>query len=128
MCGFVGFVNYNKDISKEKDIIEKMNNTILQRGPDEFGYYSDTNVMLGHRRLIVRDPVGGKQPMIEKYSFGEYVIVYNGQIYNTKELKEYLHLQFGIQKMNSYLCAVTILELSHFFILKLMAILYLLQK
>ncbi len=90
MCGFVGLVNYKKDISKEKNIIQKMNNTITQRGPDEFGYYSSVNVALGHRRLIVRDPEGGKQPMIAKYSFGEYVIVYNGQIYNTDELIEKL--------------------------------------
>ena len=40
---------------------------------------------------------GGKQPMIEKYSYGEYVIVYNGQIYNTKELKEVL-LENGFEK------------------------------
>ena len=90
MCGLVGYVNYKKDISKEKDIIIGMNKTITQRGPDELGYYSGTNIMLGHRRLIVRDPEGGKQPMIAKYSFGEYVIVYNGQIYNTDELKKKL--------------------------------------
>ena len=62
MCGFVGYVNYKKDISKEKDIIIKMNNSISHRGPDELGYYTSTNAILGHRRLIVRDPEGGKQP------------------------------------------------------------------
>ena len=55
-----------------------------------YGYYINDNVALGHRRLIVIDPDGGKQPMIETYSYGEYVIVYNGQIYNTKELRETL--------------------------------------
>ena len=45
---------------------------------------------MAHKRLIVIDPKNGKQPMIEKYSFGDYAIVYNGQIYNTKELKETL--------------------------------------
>ena len=56
----------------------------------KFGYYINDNVALGHRRLIVIDPDGGKQPMIETYSYGEYVIVYNGQIYNTKELRKAL--------------------------------------
>ena len=67
-----------------------MNSTLAKRGPDEDGYYINKNVALGHKRLIVIDPERWKQPMIEKYSYGEYVIVYNGQIYNTKELKETL--------------------------------------
>jgi len=54
------------------------------------GYYLDENIALAHRRLIVIDPKGGKQPMIEKYSFGDYIICFNGQIYNTKELKNTL--------------------------------------
>ena len=87
MCGFVGFVNYKKDLTKEKPILEKMNNTISKRGPDEQGYYIKNHVAMAHKRLIVISPEGGKQPMIETYSFGEYVMVYNGQIYNTEELK-----------------------------------------
>ncbi len=90
MCGFVGFVNLKKDISKDKTILQNMNETLSKRGPDEEGYYLDKSVALAHKRLIVVDPEGGKQPMIEKYSFGTYVMVYNGQIYNTKELKETL--------------------------------------
>lgn len=90
MCGFVGFCNLKHDISDNKDILKNMNNTLYRRGPDEDGYYIDKNVALAHKRLIVIDPDGGKQPMTEKYSFGTYVIVYNGQIYNTKELKETL--------------------------------------
>ena len=90
MCGFVGFVNYKKDISNTTDILLQMNNSIKKRGPDEDGYYLNQNIGLAHKRLIVIDPEGGKQPMIEKFSSGEYVIVYNGQIYNTKELKKIL--------------------------------------
>lgn len=90
MCGLVGFVNYKKDISSYKNVLYDMTNTLQKRGPDEFGYYLKEHVALGHRRLIVIDPDGGKQPMIETYSYGEYVIVYNGQIYNTKELRETL--------------------------------------
>ena len=90
MCGFVGFSNFKKDISNSKEIIEKMNLSLIKRGPDEQGYYINKHVALGHRRLIVIDPEGGKQPMVQKYSYGEYVIVYNGQIYNTKELRKTL--------------------------------------
>ncbi len=90
MCGFVGIADFKKDLSNSKRIIEKMNKSLINRGPDEQGYYIDKNVALGHRRLIVIDPVGGKQPMIEIFSYGKYVIVYNGQIYNTKELRKTL--------------------------------------
>ena len=86
MCGLVGFVNYKKDVSSYKNVLCNMTESLQKRGPDELGYYINDNVALGHRRLIVIDPDGGKQPMIETYSYGEYVIVYNGQIYNTKEL------------------------------------------
>lgn len=90
MCGIVGFVNYKKDLSHEDIILKKMTSALSNRGPDEEGFYIKQNVALGHKRLIVIDPEGGKQPMIEKYSYGEYVIVYNGQIYNTKELRKTL--------------------------------------
>ena len=90
MCGFVGFVNFKEDISNMKHVLLNMNSTISKRGPDEDGFYINNHVALAHKRLIVIDPDGGKQPMVEKCSYGEYVIVYNGQIYNTKELKETL--------------------------------------
>ena len=90
MCGFVGFVDYKNNVTKKKNILTQMNEVLSKRGPDEDGYYIRKNVALAHKRLIVIDPEGGKQPMLEKMSFGEYVIVYNGQIYNTKELRETL--------------------------------------
>ena len=90
MCGFVGFVNYKEDTLKMKNILLNMNTTLSKRGPDEEDFFIDKNVALAHKRLIVIDPNGGTQPMIEKQSYGEYVIVYNGQIYNTKELRKTL--------------------------------------
>ena len=90
MCGIVGFVNYKRDLPNKKTVINDMVQTLSNRGPDEEGLYLNNHVALGHKRLIVIDPEGGKQPMIEKLSFGEYVIVYNGQIYNTKELTKTL--------------------------------------
>lgn len=90
MCGFVGFIDYKQDISKKRAILEDMNETLNKRGPDEEGYYINNHVALGHKRLIVIDPEGGKQPMIETTSFDEFVICYNGQLYNTKELRKTL--------------------------------------
>ena len=90
MCGIVGFVNYEKNISSYNNVLNKMTSKIYKRGPDEDGYYLNRHVALGHKRLIVIDPNGGKQPMIEKHSYGEYVIVYNGQIYNTEDIKQNL--------------------------------------
>ena len=60
MCGFVGFANFKGNVSNNKNILEKMNNTLSKRGPDEEGYYIDNNVALAHKRLIVIDPEGRK--------------------------------------------------------------------
>ena len=60
MCGFVGFANFKENVSNNKNILEKMNNTLSKRGPDEEGYYIDNNVAMAHKRLIVIDPEGRK--------------------------------------------------------------------
>ncbi len=77
MCGLVGYVNYTKDISNYKHIIEDMNQTLSKRGPDEEGFFIDKHVNLGHKRLIVIDPHNGKQPMQATYNENTYTIVYN---------------------------------------------------
>ena len=90
MCGIVGFVNFKKDISECRNVLNNMNEALTKRGPDEEGYYISEHVALGHKRLIVIDPKGGKQPRLERYEDENYVMVYNGQIYNTREMKEIL--------------------------------------
>lgn len=90
MCGITGWVNYKTTIEDKKDIINKMTNKLIHRGPDEYGYYYKKNVLLGHRRLVVIDPTGGKQPMTEVKGDYEYTIVYNGEIYNTDEVRKKL--------------------------------------
>ncbi len=69
MCGFVGFVNFKKNISKDKLILENMNNTLSKRGPDEEGYYLEKHVALAHKRLIVIDPEGRKTTYDRKIFF-----------------------------------------------------------
>jgi len=90
MCGFTGYANFIDKIHHSKSVIQQMNSKLSKRGPDEDGYYYSDYVHLAHKRLIVIDPKGGKQPMIEHYSYGDYIICYNGQLYNTKELKNIL--------------------------------------
>ncbi len=89
MCGIAGHIGYNKDIRKEADIMRKMAAVLAPRGPDAFGEYSDECAYLVHRRLIVVDPENGRQPM----SFGRYTIVYNGELYNTEDIREKLLTQ-----------------------------------
>ena len=90
MCGFAGVVNLKEKIIDKKQVIINMNQTLSKRGPDECGYYLEDNVLFGHRRLVVIDPDGGKQPMTFKYMGNTYTILYNGQIYNTEELRNEL--------------------------------------
>ncbi|SFC56337.1 asparagine synthase (glutamine-hydrolyzing) [Clostridium uliginosum] len=90
MCGIAGLVNFNQNIVEDKVILEKMVSTLQRRGPDSLGYYVSTNVLLGHRRLIVVDPEGGVQPMTKMFQGKKFTIVYNGELYNTEDLRKKL--------------------------------------
>ena len=83
MCGFVGFVS---KINNKKKIIKDMADIIVHRGPDSDGYYVDDNVALGFRRLSIIDLEGGTQPIYNEKK--DKVIIFNGEIYNYKEIKE----------------------------------------
>ena len=85
MCGFVGYVNREKD---KKETIKKMSDMIIHRGPDSFGYYADDYVALGFRRLSIIDLEGSNQPIYNEDD--SKVIVFNGEIYNYQELKKEL--------------------------------------
>ena len=92
MCGIVGFTNFNSNMRNEEaqSVLKNMNDTLKRRGPDENGMYICDDICIAHRRLVVIDKDGGKQPMVCKYLGNTYVITYNGQIYNTKELRKTL--------------------------------------
>ena len=85
MCGFVGFIS--KENNKKK-IIKDMADIIVHRGPDSDGYYVDDKIALGFRRLSIIDLEGGSQPIFNEKK--DKVIVFNGEIYNYKEIKEEL--------------------------------------
>ena len=90
MCGIAGIVNYKKDISSDKPIISEMTGTLEKRGPDDSGYHVSKHALLGHRRLVVVDPKGGAQPMQRTVAGRTYTIVYNGELYNYRELRKQL--------------------------------------
>jgi len=90
MCGIVGWVDYEKDLKNKKSVIEKMAQTLSKRGPDDTGFYVSENALMGHRRLIVVDPEGGAQPMTRTVGDYAYTIVYNGELYNTEDIRKLL--------------------------------------
>ena len=90
MCGIAGWINFSENLKSNSTIIKRMTETLERRGPDSEGVYESENVLLGHRRLIVVDPEGGKQPMIKIIHGSKYVLVYNGELYNTEELRKNL--------------------------------------
>lgn len=90
MCGIAGILSNNIDLREESEMIWKISNSLRFRGPDSRGEYIEPNAALIHRRLSVIDIQNGAQPM----HFGKYTIVYNGELYNTEELRNELK-RFG---------------------------------
>jgi len=90
MCGIAGWFKYDGDLTKETDILKEMCDSISRRGPDAQGLYVEEKIGLVHRRLAVVDLENGKQPMSRDYNGAKYTIVYNGELYNTPELKKAL--------------------------------------
>ncbi|NRD78393.1 asparagine synthase (glutamine-hydrolyzing) [Bacillus sp. BRMEA1] len=90
MCGISGWIDFQKDMSKETAVITKMAKTLAKRGPDETNIWTDTNAGFGHKRLIVVDPAGGRQPMSREKANHLYTICYNGELYNTEDIRKIL--------------------------------------
>ena len=88
MCGITGWVDFDDDLTQTKSILEKMTQTLSKRGPDDNGYVLFPHAALGHRRLIVVDPAGGSQPMVREAGGCKYCITYNGELYNTDDVRK----------------------------------------
>lgn len=85
MCGYVG-IYYKDNYNEEKINISDLSDRIVHRGPDDVGIYSNEKVDLAFRRLSIIDVDNGHQPFQKQ----DYTIVFNGEIYNYRELKEEL--------------------------------------
>lgn len=86
MCAISGILG----LPLEESIIKNMAETMQRRGPDAQGCFQDEDTLLLHSRLAIIDPEGGKQPMELTWGQETYVLVYNGEIYNTEELRQRL--------------------------------------
>ncbi|MDW8297423.1 MAG: asparagine synthase (glutamine-hydrolyzing) [Raineya sp.] len=90
MCGIAGFLCYEKTL--DKSLLQAMTAQLAHRGPDAEGFFQDEYCGLGHRRLSILDlSERANQPFFSKD--GRYVVVFNGEIYNFREVAEKLQIQ-----------------------------------
>ncbi|MEW6308999.1 MAG: asparagine synthase (glutamine-hydrolyzing) [Bacillota bacterium] len=90
MCGIAGWIERSKDLTKETALIEAMGAAVAHRGPDAGATWVSPHAAFAHRRLIVVDPAGGAQPMVRRRGEHTYVLVYNGELYNTEDIRREL--------------------------------------
>src|SRR5712691_3493128 len=91
MCGICGIVNFDRTDLVNRSLIAKMTETLAHRGPDDDGYFVEGPVGLGFRRLSIIDLSGGRQPIFNEDESA--LIVFNGEIYNYRELRRGLIAQ-----------------------------------
>ena len=91
MCGIAGIINFKKNLVTYKEynrlLVKEMAQAISHRGPDSSGEWVGEHAAFSHPRLAVIDPEGCKQPMQRISEGHEFVITYNGELYNTDELR-----------------------------------------
>ncbi len=88
MCGITGYIDWEEQ--EPEQVLREMSVTLACRGPDDHGEVRSGPIALAHRRLIVIDPEGGTQPMVQSVGGNRYMITYNGELYNMNELKNAL--------------------------------------
>lgn len=94
MCGIAGAISFIEDMRNGVGVYERMQSRLLRRGPDQRGMYITPEAALIHARLAVIDIEGGRQPMTFEDRRGRFTIVYNGELYNTDELRGELAADF----------------------------------
>ena len=94
MCGIAGYCDFTKDMRESekfhKEVARKMGETLVHRGPDASGVYVSEHAAFAHTRLAVIDVEGGAQPMTRELGERTCAIVYNGELYNTNEIRSEL--------------------------------------
>ena len=100
MCGICGFINYKTNLVKNeaenRAVAHAMAEKIRHRGPDSWGEWVGEHAAFSHSRLAVIDVERGLQPMKRTVAGHEFVITYNGELYNTKEIRDDL-LSYGYE-------------------------------
>ncbi|MDN4073747.1 asparagine synthase (glutamine-hydrolyzing) [Fictibacillus terranigra] len=90
VCGITGWVDWEHDVSQENKTLIKMAATLSKRGPDALNVWSRTHAGFGHARLAVVDLEGGAQPMTRGAGNAACTLCYNGELYNTEDLRKEL--------------------------------------
>lgn len=90
MCGITGWIDWKRDMRQEVEEVRKMARTLSRRGPDDMNVWTSTRAGLGHTRLVVVDPENGIQPMTRRVGERSYSLIYNGELYNTEDLRHEL--------------------------------------
>ena len=94
MCGIAGAISFVNDMREDMKAYELMQKSLLRRGPDQRGIVLKREAALIHTRLAVIDINGGRQPMTFSDGGREYTIVYNGELYNTDDIRRELEEEF----------------------------------
>jgi asparagine synthase (glutamine-hydrolysing) len=108
MCGFAGYVDMRKERKIDEDLLAKMTDKLVHRGPDSAGYFVEEGIGLGFRRLSIIDLESGDQPIFNEDK--SVVVVCNGEIYNYLELRTAL-----IQKGHTFRTASDVEVLVHLY-------------
>ncbi len=87
MCGIAGVISFADDMRAEAENCRKMQASLLRRGPDQKGVFLSREAALVHTRLAVIDIDGGRQPMTVSVGDKNFTIVYNGELYNTDDIR-----------------------------------------
>ncbi len=87
MCSIAGVIDFKNDLRDQTTALAAMQRSMVSRGPDQRGAYVTERAALLHNRLAVIDIENGRQPMTVDGGTGAYTIVYNGEIYNTDEVR-----------------------------------------
>ena len=90
MCAIAGAINQSDLFLNDPRVAVTIRNCLKHRGPDQDGIYIKDDAVLIHTRLAIIDVENGTQPMITEHGGEEYVIVYNGELYNTDEIRSEL--------------------------------------
>src|SRR5215208_5470507 len=85
MCGLVGYIDLRGERKADAEVLLKMADALIHRGPDSYGFVVEGSLGLGFRRLSIMDPEGGDQPLYNED--GSVVVVCNGELYNYRQLR-----------------------------------------